>query len=203
MRKQKVRINILSDGVRPGLELPLELLPVSLGMICFFYMLSSGVSLALSEKNKTALSNELINKNRSLSTQIQALTDRNRIWDRQDERFNSLQKVIDRKSYWSDAFKELSALVPDGLWLTSLSHSPENPSKRLVLKGEAVSQTLVADLYSKLEKSQNFSGAIMNFSERDADVRPSRYQFEFVIPAGGMAFTPDAPVKPETQKVGG
>lgn len=203
MRKQRVRINILSNGIRPGLELPLELLPVSLALICSVYMLSSGVALAITERNKNTLANDLKQKSQQLSAQIQELTDRNRIWDRQDQRFTSLQKVIDRKSYWSDAFKELGALVPDGLWLTSLSHAPENPTKRLILKGEALSQTLVADLYSKLEKSQNFSGAIMTFSERDPEVRPSRYQFEFIIPAVGAAFTPSVPANPEPLKKGG
>jgi Tfp pilus assembly protein PilN len=186
------RVNILSNGLRAKLELPHEALPVAVGAIGLAVVLVTAVQQGVSERRKHALLQELGERNLRLTAEAQAFADRSRALTAQSEQSDTLQKLVARKNYWSDAFKELSSIVPDGVWLTNFSHHPETPSRRLELSGQATDQARVAEFFGRLERSRNFAGAVMLSSVRDESVAPAKFVFKFAVPAAGVPVTPDA-----------
>lgn len=176
----KKRINFLPQDLRPKREFPVEIVPLSLYAILVMYVGISMLNNRLDTNRTHEKLDQLVSENNSLSLQIQVLTEQSKKLDQNNEVLGTLQKVLNRKNYWSEIFKELSILIPKGIWLTSFANSTTND--QLVLKGESGSQDLIAGFLKTLETSHHFSGARMIFSEKQNEVQPTRYQFEFVIP---------------------
>jgi len=118
-------------------------------------------------------------QNEDLSKEIQVLTEQNKKMDENAETLNTLQKVLSRKNYWSEIFKELSILIPKGIWLTNFTNSG---TERITLKGESSTPEGVAKFLRALEASQHFSGARMISSEKEDEIVPTRYKFELSVP---------------------
>ena len=110
-----------------------------------------------------------------------------------------MKAVLDKKNYWSAIFREMSVLIPEGVWLTGFSDIKNESNNKikadsevLLIKGESVSQEIVAQFLIALEKSQHFAGVQMKFTEKEINIRPARFKFEFSIPikaasgGGGM-----------------
>ena len=174
------RINFLPQELRPKREFPVEIVPLSLYALLILYVGTSMITNRIDTNRTREQLDGLLAENNSLSLQIQVLTEQSKKMDQNNEVLGTLQKVLNRKNYWSEIFKELSILIPRGIWLTNFANSSTND--QLVLKGESGSQDLIADFLKTLETSHHFSGARMIFSERQNEVQPTRYQFEFVIP---------------------
>jgi Tfp pilus assembly protein PilN len=175
----KKRINFIPRDLQPKLEFPFELIPVVLCSLVLIYVSSTVLKMNFETKRTTQAVETMKVENESLEREIVVLSEQSKRADRNNEAFVTLQKVLSRKNYWSEIFKELSILIPEGIWLTNFTNSTQ---ERLILKGESSSAEGVAKFLRKLEGSQHFSGARMNFSEKEPDVAPTRYKFELSVP---------------------
>jgi Tfp pilus assembly protein PilN len=57
-----------------------------------------------------------------------------------------------------------------------------SPETQLSLIGEADSQEIVAKFLTILEKSHHFSGVQIKYVEKEENIEPSRFKFEFTVP---------------------
>jgi Tfp pilus assembly protein PilN len=175
----KKRLNFIPRELQPKMVFPHELIPIVLFAFVVLFIASSSVSMHYESKRTANVLQQMKDQDVELTKQIQVLSEQNKKNDQNVETFGTLQKVLSRKNYWSEIFKELSILIPQGIWLTNFTNSG---SDRVVLKGESSSPEGVAKFLRKLEGSQHFSGARMNYSEKEKDVSPSRYKFEMSVP---------------------
>jgi Tfp pilus assembly protein PilN len=176
----KKRINLLPQEMRPHREYPMELIPIVLYVIFVLYAGASGLWNHHHLKKNDAQLVYLREQNKQLNREIQSLNDRSRRFEENNHAVVALRKVLNRKNYWSEIFKELSILIPKGVWLTSFTNSAK--SSQLVLRGESSSQEVIAQFLRILETSEHFSEARMISAEKQSEVQPTRYEFEFVIP---------------------
>ena len=191
-------LNFIPQELRPRLKIPYQGIPVGFLLLFFLYAGSSMVRVsAMTYLNQKELT-QLENTNSELSLKLKGMTEQTRIVDQNTESFKALQKVLERKNYWSEIFKEMSILIPDGVWLTNFSNrrmdyridgktepkaeSKTSPGDQLVIRGESNSQMAIAHFLTVLEKSHHFSGARMLSSEKESNIKPSKYKFEFTIP---------------------
>jgi Tfp pilus assembly protein PilN len=173
------KINFVPFELRPQIRLPHQAVPAAMIGMLAIYLVSSLIYFYF-ERNvfsKALLSIEAENK--KITDSISFLSKENRVIEQKGETLTSLQKVLSRKNYWSEIFKELSILTPRDIWLTSLNNSdPEI----LILSGESTTLSAVPKFLKALETSHHFSGVQINYTQKDVDVIPSRYTFEFSIP---------------------
>lgn len=87
---------------------------------------------------------------------------------------------------WSEAFRELSLVVPRGMWLSELGRSEatatvadaEAGDLLLRMRGLAVSQRVVSDLLVNLETSEHFSDPVVLYTQRGPNPGIARVEFE-------------------------
>jgi Tfp pilus assembly protein PilN len=175
----KKRLNFIPRELRPKLEIPLEIIPVSLFVVAVFFMATNAITVHFDTKQTSQKLDTMKVENDQLSREIQVLTEQNKKMDENAETLNTLQKVLSRKNYWSEIFKELSILIPKGIWLTNFTNSG---TERIILKGESATPEGVARFLRALEGSQHFSGARMISSEKESEIVPTRYKFELSVP---------------------
>ncbi len=175
----KKRLNFIPRELRPKLEIPLEIVPVSLFALVVVYVSTNAVTMHFDSKRTAEKLQVLKVQNDDLNREIQVLTEQNKKMDENAETLNTLQKVLSRKNYWSEIFKELSILIPRGIWLTNFTNSG---SDRIILKGESSTPEGVAKFLRSLEGSEHFAGARMISSEKEGDIVPTRYKFELSVP---------------------
>ena len=189
----KKHLNFIPKDMKAKWEVRHELVPLALFAALVFYAGAGPVRLSvltqISEKEIAQLeatSNELNEK-------LKAMNEQSKVAEQNNESLSAIQQVLARKNYWSEVFKEMSILVPEDVWLTNFSNmktggkapggqpttgSPES----LVIKGYATSQLAVARFLKVLEESAFFTGARMISTEKEKEIKPSRYSFEFFIP---------------------
>ena len=181
-------INFIPTELRPKLEIPGVLIPAGLFLALLLYVSGSVVWGTIAIKQSQAELARVEAESAELTQKIESLPG-SKLNSKQDDSMGSLKKVLAKKNYWSAIFREMSVLMPDGVWLTSFSdHSSRTPaqlksaSEVLLIKGESSSQDVIAQFLISLEKSQHFTGVQLMFSEKESNIRPARYKFEFSIP---------------------
>lgn len=81
--------------------------------------------------------------------------------------FSRVRSFQQERTYFSDVLRELTFIVPEGLWLTEVKSSQESggPVRGLVLSGRARYNHAVAGLVLALERSRFFQNIFLNFSK--------------------------------------
>ena len=179
-------LNFIPKELRPKVEIPHEVLPVALVVIALFYVVMGPVRISAQTKANQKELASLQGIQEDLSNKVKSLSDETKVAQHNSDSFKAIEKVLGRKNYWSEIFKEMSMLIPDGVWLTNFTHQGVKPgakaSDQLLVKGEATSQMGMVKFLSILEKSHFFSGARLISSERMKDIKPAKFKFEFTIP---------------------
>jgi len=181
------RINLIPPELRPSLKselkaLPHEVIPVVLAVVALFFMGSEALSIRKTTQKSQAELAGLKSQQAELQVSLDTLMRVTKAQEMETEKIKFFQEILSKKSYWSEIFKELGVIMPPKVWLTSLQSSGEFPNKKLILKGESISQQRVAGLLADLDKSQHFAGAMMNSSVQVPKVHPHLYRFEFTVP---------------------
>lgn len=183
MKRQ--RINFIPTELRPKFKIGHEVFPITLMLAMFIYCGGSSLRYSSTLGIKKQKLSEVASTSSRLATQVRELSERNQLLDKNDKAISAIQKVVNRKNYWSEIFKELSILIPDGIWLTHFTDrkGPLSAGEtRLSLSGEADSGEVVARFLTVLEKSHHFAGVQMNSLEKEDNILPIRYKFEFTVP---------------------
>jgi Tfp pilus assembly protein PilN len=192
-------LNFIPAELRPKLELPVILIPVGLAAVFFLYMSASVISTVSTMHNSEAELAKVEAQSSDLKLKIESMgAAKTRL--KLEESLGSMRKILAKKNYWSAVFREMSVLIPEGVWLTGFSDHKEkakpeprgtrNPAAAvapaepdvLLIKGESSSQEMIAQFLVGLEKSHHFAGVQLMFTEKETDVRPSRYKFQFSVP---------------------
>jgi Tfp pilus assembly protein PilN len=191
----KRHLNFIPKDMKAAWEVRHELVPLALFIAFVFYAGAGPIRLSvlsqMSEKEIAQLEATSV----ELDEKVKAMNEQSKAVAQTSENLSAIQQVLARKNYWSEVFKEMSILVPEDVWLTNFSNlksggktaaaaqapvsgSPES----LVVKGYATSQLAVGRFLKTLEESAFFTGARMVSTEKEKDVKPARYSFEFFIP---------------------
>lgn len=93
-----------------------------------------------------------------------------------------IRQVIGSKPNWSDAFKELSLVIPQETWLSQLVLKNNSGQIAVSIRGETSSQANMADFLSSLERSEFFNNILMISSKLSEQTTPPLYSFEFAAP---------------------
>ena len=179
-------LNFIPKELRPKVEIPHEILPVALVVFALFYVVMGPLRISFQTKANQKEISSLQATQEDLDKKVKSLTDETKVAQQNSESFKAIEKVLGRKNYWSEIFKEMSMLIPDGVWLTNFTHQGVKPgakvSDQLLVKGEATSQMGMVKFLAILEKSHFFAGARLISSERMKDIKPAKFKFEFTIP---------------------
>lgn len=90
-----------------------------------------------------------------------------------------MQGFLEKRFYFSDVLRELTFIVPDGLWLTDLSLQSQQPGAVLTvsMKGHARLNQSIAAYVLALEKSRWFTEVFLNYS-REVEAGGDLLDFE-------------------------
>lgn len=88
--------------------------------------------------------------------------------------------------HWLEAFRELSLVVPHGMWLSEMGRadapapggSPDDGDIPIRIRGLAVSQRVVADLLANLETAERFGNPSVIYTQRESGRGIARVGFE-------------------------
>jgi Tfp pilus assembly protein PilN len=189
----KKHLNFIPKDMKAKWEVRHELVPLALFAAFVFYAGAGPVRLSvltrMSEKEIAQL--EVISQ--ELTEKLKAMNEQSKVAEQNNESLSAIQQVLARKNYWSEVFKEMSILVPEDVWLTNFSNMKSTPKngaaagaagqpESLVIRGYATSQLAVGRFLKILEESAFFTGARMVSAEKEKEIKPSRYSFEFFIP---------------------
>ncbi len=179
-------INFIPAELRPKHEIPGNLIPAGLFLVLLFNVVGSVVSNIISTQSVKSALVKIEAENTDITNKIDSFAGAKKRL-KLDEAIGSMKVVLDKKNYWSAIFREMSALIPEGVWLTGFSDLSNNTNTKtkeevLLIKGEAVSQEIIAQFLIALEKSTHFSKVQIKYSEKESNISPTRYKFEFSIP---------------------
>jgi len=87
---------------------------------------------------------------------------------------------------WSEAFRELSLVVPPGMWLSELgrpdavaqTQNSDTGDISMRVRGLATSQRVVAELVLNLESSEHFGDPMVIYTQRSTGLGVARVEFE-------------------------
>lgn len=111
------------------------------------------------------------------------------IADIQDQNTRRLQEQAQAEQInWLEAFRELTLVVPNGMWLSDLGRDDSTPLTAdsgteagdipIRIRGLAVSQGVVADLLLNLETSAHFRDPLVMYTQREQGRGIARVGFE-------------------------
>ena len=177
------RINLIPKEMRPPL---IDVSPraqiLSLILIPSIYIASMWIITNSVAKNLRSELLSLQRKDQQLATDIAQLSSAQSGPAKQTRQLNSITSLLAKKVRWADVYKELSVLMPSGVWLRELKSSSINGIRQLTIVGSAPSQEKVAHFFSVLEQSYFFKKVRIIVSEKEKGYRPELYKFEFRIP---------------------
>lgn len=144
-------------------------------VIFVFAAINLNIYFKLQEKREAlrtmaSLNADLNQKIQSLShTSVQNLNDRDA----------AIRHALDEKIYWADAFKELSMIVPNDVWLTDFETAMLDGKRVMSITGQSASNKKMTDFFSSLERSFFFRDVQIRFSEKLAQFTPDLFRFKF------------------------
>lgn len=174
------RINLippeeLRHGTGQGLGAQAAVFAAAAAVVLLLVVLSVIQQVQL--KNKTETLAKVTVEHESLMRTIASQSNEAANLDRASQQLVAARQFLKDRSTWTDLFKELSLLVPRGVWLTQLSNSVKDGQFRIMLSGEAPSQQLVAELLGALESSFYFKYSTLQYSEKIVGYEPNLYRF--------------------------
>lgn len=176
------RINLIPRDSQAKLEWRAEMIPIILALTIG---IGSGVSTFRTKKNLREESerlSEVEKQKKSLADEIASLALRNKALELEAVLQKEIKEVLGKRAYWSEVFKELSLLIPPGVWLTDIASADgKGASRKVSLKGETTSQHKVAEFFRALESSFYLRDVRMKLSERKGEMQPELYSFEFTV----------------------
>lgn len=107
------------------------------------------------------------------------------------ERMKVVASIVSSKIYWSEILRRITLLIPENLWLTSLSsynlgdESSSKPGiKGIKFNGTAFSNGQIAQFIFSLENSAIFENIFLNYSTKRTHLERDFFDFELKADIG-------------------
>lgn len=182
----KYRFNLLPDSYRPKMVMEIGRTFIVMVLVVFSLLLVAiGI---MYEKRFIEIQNSITRlnyqKNQLLFDEGQAQKVLERIDDIQarDSRDRQILKVLDSlvndRIMWSRTMAQITYIVPDGAWLSSISSSGVGSERLLKFRGTALSNKWVARFLFYLENHPDFSGVRLEYSRLVKVGNRELYNFE-------------------------
>jgi Tfp pilus assembly protein PilN len=197
------RINLLPEElkraekkkqIRKGLALF-----VALNMLCLVLLHFHQKSIVMDkEKIVSSFKEErraLLSKQKSYRTigdNLKLIEKKNREIERRMELVTS---IVSSKIYWSEILRRVTLLIPESLWLTSISsynlgdESTEKPGiKGIKFNGTASSNGQIAQFIFSLENSSIFENIFLTFTAKRTHLEQELFDFELNADIGSNGY---------------
>lgn len=178
------RINLMPRVVKGPLTITRDKLLVWISIPLMSMVLLDFVSSSREYSAQTALLDEVKQNTLTLVRQMKALN----IAPGEERQpaataMDGVNEILHNKVVWTEPLRELSRIIPTGVWLSKLKASYDKSGMRsLVVSGSAGSEMMVSGFYARLENSYHLRNVAMSFTERQKDAVPLLYNFEFKVP---------------------
>jgi type IV pilus assembly protein PilM len=163
------RLNILPSELRKDKTLELKkLLYKIIPVVVILALLAVYIVLINTEKK---LTKEKVEKEAIIST-----------WKQQQDikrKLDFLKAMPSAQDSWIKIFRGISAIIPEGVWLDSITM--EENVKKIVLKGAGQTNILVLELVRKLESLPDFSSVMLESVEEKEDDNAATIYFKITI----------------------
>ncbi|MEZ4873137.1 MAG: PilN domain-containing protein [Bdellovibrionales bacterium] len=171
------RINLIPKSRRVAISLPVDQILVVGATVVIVLCLGLGVFQLTEKRSYQNSYASLLNQEKQINQQL-ALLETVKTTDKQRAaRRNLIKNITGNQLPWADMFKELSLLVPKDTWLTELLMQNQSGQLAVSLKGEAVSQSRMAQFFSVLESSDYYRNVLVKYSE---SFKAWRHHFPFM-----------------------
>lgn len=144
-------------------------------VILTFATFNLNIYLKLQEKREALRT--MASLNADLNQQIQNLSHTS--VQNLNDRDAAIRRALDEKIYWADAFKELSMIVPNDVWLTDFQTAMLEGKRVMSITGQSASNKKMTDFFSSLERSFFFRDVQIRFSEKLSQFTPDLFRFKF------------------------
>lgn len=119
---------------------------------------------------------------RSMGASVQEITTKVKSSEEANKKVKETKEFIETRVSWTEPLKELTLIVPDSVWLLSMTtKSSAEKAHYLEIIGEAPSQRKIAGFLESLETSYFFRNVVIKKSERLQDFAPDLYRFAFEV----------------------
>lgn len=163
------------------------------GLVSAWAVAAVALSLAtiLEIRNATAKENQyeqLAESARSMGASVQEITTKVKTSEEANRKVKETKEFLETRITWTEALKELTLVVPDSVWLLSLTtKTAADRNQYLEIVGEAPTQRKIANFLETLETSYFFREVVMKKSEKLPDVAPDLYRFSFEVEVPQLA----------------
>ncbi|MBI3398087.1 MAG: PilN domain-containing protein [Deltaproteobacteria bacterium] len=182
------RINLIPDEVR-NKKKAAQKRPLVIGLLVFYILGLGAFYFYQKAKIKERLHKiELMGKERdTLITQnarykeiIERINLTQKRGNEIKKRLDIINVLLEGRVYWSEILRSITHIVPDGVWLMSLStyDISKGPGKGVKCSGTAISNSGIAEFVFALENSQFFRNILLNYSQKRELQGRDIYDFE-------------------------
>ncbi len=182
----RIRMNLIPDSYREKKAVDLGRMALILALAVWVALLAGvgilyqrraldlqkGVALLAYQKSQLTLEEGATQK---ALDRIAGIRDRDLA---EREILSQLDGFLGDRVLWSRVMAQVTFLVPDGVWLTSISSSGSGGKRVLVFKGSALSNQWVARFLFFLENHPEFTAVRLEFSRQAGPAEREIYNFE-------------------------
>ena len=159
---------------------------VALGLIFLFQLLS--IERCQTQLRKRSdLRNSLSNEKKNLEEALSNLNALLLVDERLKNKFTILQRLSSDRIHWSRILRQISLMIPSGLWLEGLSVTDEEIKnekdekisfKKIVLSGYSLEDSRIADFLINLENSSLLENPVLEFGQKELDGGKKIFNFD-------------------------
>jgi len=145
-------LNFIPEDLRSGIEIPHEWIPSVLVVLFVLYAAQWPIRIAFQTRIREEELAQLEKTGTELSDKLLKLSNQTKVEIKINEDLKEIQKVLGRKNYWSEIFKEMSVLIPENVWLTRFSNSRKGPARPAASEAPKPEKKTAAKADPKSEK---------------------------------------------------
>jgi Tfp pilus assembly protein PilN len=126
---------------------------------------------------------ELMARNADYNKAMERITFLQKREDEIKKSINVISSLLEGRIYWSGILRNLTHLIPDSVWFTSLStyDLTNGKGKGIKFNGSAVSNSGIAEFVFALENSQFFRNVLLGYSQKRELNGKDIYDFEVTV----------------------
>ena len=182
------RINLIPEEIRrqkralqtrPLIIAILVIYAIGLGAVHLYQ--TNGVKKRLAKVERLRIERDnIIIQNMRYKDAIEKITQAQKREEDIKKRLDIISSLLEGRVYWSELLKNITHLVPDEVWLTSLStyDAPRGTGKGVKFNGTAAWNSGIAEFVFAVENSRFFGNVQLGYSQKRELKERDIYDFE-------------------------